>query len=175
MPGQQLSIYVSTTAGRERILWAAVVLDNSFDPPVITGSAPVEVDPAELRSIVLRHVSRRYSASEVAHARWASERHVPALSHAAVSAALLSAVRRHGGVPTPTHPRPRSRLEALVSRDGPLCHWCRRPVVFGGKEDDRATVDHVVPRSRGGANAMDNLRVACYRCNHRRGNRLGPP
>ena len=30
-------------------------------------------------------------------------------------------------------------------------------------------VDHIVPRSRGGDNSLDNLRAACKRCNSRRG------
>ena len=35
-------------------------------------------------------------------------------------------------------------------------------------------VDHVVPYSRGGKTAADNLRTLCAECNWGRGNRLTP-
>jgi 5-methylcytosine-specific restriction endonuclease McrA len=34
------------------------------------------------------------------------------------------------------------------------------------------TIDHVVPRSRGGRNEWTNVVAACARCNHRKGDRL---
>ncbi|MBI4790184.1 MAG: HNH endonuclease [Chloroflexi bacterium] len=34
------------------------------------------------------------------------------------------------------------------------------------------TVDHVTPRSRGGATAWENVVTACAPCNRRKGNRL---
>lgn len=55
---------------------------------------------------------------------------------------------------------------ALVSRRGVLrrdrhrCGYCLRPAT---------TVDHVVPRSRGGADAWENLVACCQRCNNRKG------
>jgi 5-methylcytosine-specific restriction endonuclease McrA len=39
-----------------------------------------------------------------------------------------------------------------------------------GKSD--FTVDHIVPRSRGGKDQWTNTACACYHCNHRKGNRL---
>lgn len=35
---------------------------------------------------------------------------------------------------------------------------------------DDMTVDHIVPLSRGGTNAMRNLRLACRTCNRSKGN-----
>jgi 5-methylcytosine-specific restriction endonuclease McrA len=52
---------------------------------------------------------------------------------------------------------------ALLSRDGHTCQYCGTP-------DGPLTVDHVVPRSRGGQTAWENCVVACARCNHRKGN-----
>lgn len=43
---------------------------------------------------------------------------------------------------------------------GKPCHYC-------GKE--AKTVDHVVPKSRGGKNAPENVVAACYRCNNLKG------
>ncbi|WP_042387674.1 MULTISPECIES: HNH endonuclease [Streptacidiphilus] len=46
---------------------------------------------------------------------------------------------------------------ALFARDGGRCVYC------GGVA---TSVDHVVPRSRGGQHAWDNVVAACRRCNH---------
>ena len=51
----------------------------------------------------------------------------------------------------------------ILRRDGNRCQYC------GTHED--LTIDHVVPRSRGGADTWENLVTACHRCNHRKGNR----
>jgi len=53
----------------------------------------------------------------------------------------------------------------LVARDGEHCVWCRQQLTHVSPE---ATVDHVRCRSRGGSNTLDNLVLACARCNHRR-------
>ena len=36
-------------------------------------------------------------------------------------------------------------------------------------------IDHVVPRSRGGDDSMDNLQVICHFCNHTKGSAQGVP
>ncbi len=46
---------------------------------------------------------------------------------------------------------------ALFARDGGRCVYC------GGSA---ATIDHVVPRSRGGRHEWSNVVSACHRCNH---------
>src|SRR5690606_15955538 len=51
----------------------------------------------------------------------------------------------------------------VLKRDGHRCQYC-------GKSDD-LTIDHVLPRSRGGVDTWENLVAACNRCNHRKGNR----
>jgi len=51
----------------------------------------------------------------------------------------------------------------VLRRDGNRCQYC------GHRE--RLTLDHVVPRSRGGPDAWDNLVAACVPCNNRKGNR----
>jgi len=50
-------------------------------------------------------------------------------------------------------------------RDEYTCQYC-------GSHDD-LTIDHVVPRSRGGKSSFDNCVVACRPCNNRKGNRTG--
>lgn len=52
---------------------------------------------------------------------------------------------------------------AVFARDDWKCQYC-------GKAAEN--VDHVVPRSRGGAHAWDNVVACCRRCNSRKENRL---
>jgi 5-methylcytosine-specific restriction endonuclease McrA len=52
----------------------------------------------------------------------------------------------------------------LLNRDGNSCQYCNH----GG---DDLTLDHVIPRSRGGQDTWENIVVACVRCNVRKGNR----
>ena len=54
---------------------------------------------------------------------------------------------------------------ALFARDGWRCVYC-------GTGGGRLTLDHVVPRSRGGDSVWENVVTACAPCNHRKGNRL---
>ena len=51
--------------------------------------------------------------------------------------------------------------EGIKARDG-RCVYC------GGKAE---TVDHVLPRSRGGRSTWLNLVAACFTCNHRKADR----
>ena len=53
----------------------------------------------------------------------------------------------------------------ILRRDGYACQYCNR-------RGERLTVDHVVPRSRGGETSWTNVVAACLRCNLRKGNRL---
>lgn len=52
---------------------------------------------------------------------------------------------------------------AVLERDAHACVYC------GNRAD---TIDHVRPRSRGGAHIWTNVVAACARCNHRKGDRL---
>jgi 5-methylcytosine-specific restriction endonuclease McrA len=50
----------------------------------------------------------------------------------------------------------------LMTRDGRRCGYC------GGHA---STIDHVLPRSRGGKDTWLNTVAACAACNHRKGSR----
>jgi 5-methylcytosine-specific restriction endonuclease McrA len=54
---------------------------------------------------------------------------------------------------------------ALFARDGWRCVYC-------GSTSGRLTLDHVVPRSRGGESVWENVVTSCATCNHKKGNRL---
>ena len=52
----------------------------------------------------------------------------------------------------------------------PHCHWC------GAKQKLRTTtIEHVVPLAAGGTNDMENLALACKKCNNERGDQLSAP
>ncbi len=52
----------------------------------------------------------------------------------------------------------------ILKRDNHCCQYCGRTSV-------PLTLDHVVPRQRGGKDTWDNLVAACHPCNVRKGNR----
>jgi 5-methylcytosine-specific restriction endonuclease McrA len=52
---------------------------------------------------------------------------------------------------------------AVFARDGWVCQYC------GNAAEN---VDHVLPKSKGGAHTWDNVVAACRRCNSRKENRL---
>lgn len=56
-------------------------------------------------------------------------------------------------------------VRTLVERDGPQCAWCSRALCLTPGD---ATLDHVIPRSRGGRNTVANYVLACSRCNGER-------
>ncbi len=62
----------------------------------------------------------------------------------------------------------------LAERDGPRCWLCGNDVDPGATRGSSwaGSVDHVVPRARGGGNEPANLRLAHRSCNSRRGSRL---
>jgi 5-methylcytosine-specific restriction endonuclease McrA len=54
----------------------------------------------------------------------------------------------------------------VYRRDGHRCMYCgERP------RPDNLTIDHVVPRSRGGETSWENCVAACIRCNAKKANR----
>jgi len=62
----------------------------------------------------------------------------------------------------------------IAERDGWWCWVCGGAIEPEAPVDSpwRASIDHVVPRSRGGGNDPPNLRLAHRRCNVRRGSHL---
>ncbi|PAJ70929.1 MULTISPECIES: HNH endonuclease [Corynebacterium] len=58
--------------------------------------------------------------------------------------------------------RARALTLATLERYGSTCHLCGR--------EGATTADHVIPRSHGGPDTLDNLRPAHSRCNSARGN-----
>src|SRR5256714_14069114 len=53
--------------------------------------------------------------------------------------------------------------KAVFARDGGRCVYCGAPAT---------SIDHVVPRSRGGLHVWENVVSACRRCNHLKADRV---
>jgi 5-methylcytosine-specific restriction endonuclease McrA len=53
----------------------------------------------------------------------------------------------------------------ILLRDEDTCQYC-------GKHSRELTLDHVIPRSRGGQSTWDNLVACCRACNGKKGSRL---
>ena len=66
----------------------------------------------------------------------------------------------------PHQTRALSRKNILL-RDRNTCQYCS--VVLPSSE---LTLDHVIPRSRGGNSTWENLVACCHSCNRRKGNRM---
>ena len=71
---------------------------------------------------------------------------------------LLRAVRGKRGVKF-------SRMN-VATRDGFRCQYCGRKFPLS-----KLTYDHVIPRAQGGKTCWENIVMACYPCNGRKGHR----
>ena len=80
---------------------------------------------------------------------------------------IHSIIACDGRLSVPQRSLPPLTNRALFRRDRNLCLYCG-----GHFHDTELTRDHVVPRSRGGADSWDNVVAACRRCNHQKGHRL---
>lgn len=91
---------------------------------------------------------------------------------------------RSGGKACATH----AVRHAVARRDGWACHYCGGMTVChrclgvppahtttrAVRQPLAATVDHVIPRSRGGTHSLGNLVIACVPCNSAKGDWVLP-
>jgi 5-methylcytosine-specific restriction endonuclease McrA len=64
------------------------------------------------------------------------------------------------------HPRSRLHISKreILRRDNYICQYC-------GRRTFPLTVDHIIPRHRGGTHSWQNLTTACVPCNRKKGGR----
>ncbi len=74
-----------------------------------------------------------------------------------------SVIRLNHFVRVPYRSRVPLSRRAVFARDGHRCQYCNRTA---------ENIDHVVPRSRGGPHAWDNVVASCRACNSRKEDRL---
>ncbi|MBI2866578.1 MAG: HNH endonuclease [Chloroflexi bacterium] len=82
---------------------------------------------------------------------------------ARLSFLLPSVIRMAYHIRRPT-PAPRFSRRSLFLRDSHTCQYC-------GRLSRDLTVDHVIPRHRGGQHTWDNVVAACIPCNRRKAGR----
>ena len=93
--------------------------------------------------------------------------HSPATLHAErLVFAVPHVIRLRTYVAVPRATTRRISRHAVFARDRFRCQYC------GAQK--RLTVDHVVPRSKGGSDGWDNVVTSCAPCNLRKGDRLLP-
>ena len=132
--------------GNERLQKPVLVLNASYEPINIC---------AARRALVLVLKGVASAEEESAHA-----------VHSARAAMRLPSVIRlleYRRIPHQT--RALSRKNILM-RDRYTCQYCHRMMPSG-----ELTLDHVIPRSRAGESAWENLVACCHPCNNRKGNR----
>ncbi|MCV7314805.1 HNH endonuclease [Mycolicibacillus parakoreensis] len=87
----------------------------------------------------------------------------PVIHSETLAVTLPSVIRLRHYVRVPYRARVPMTRAALMHRDRFCCAYC------GSRAD---TVDHVVPRSRGGAHGWENCVACCSTCNRRKADRL---
>jgi len=130
----------------ERLQQPVLVLNASYEPINICGAR---------RALVLVLKGGASAEEESAHA-----------VHSARSSLRLPSVIRlleYRRIPHQT--RALSRKNILM-RDRYTCQYCHRVLPSG-----ELTLDHVIPRSRAGESAWENLVACCHRCNNKKGSR----
>ena len=95
----------------------------------------------------------------------ATERMLHSANHA-LPEPLVIRLTRYVRLPHRSVPPTRG---AVILRDAYTCQYCGDTP---GKHG--LTVDHVVPRCRGGDHSWTNLTTACKRCNHKKGSMIPP-
>jgi 5-methylcytosine-specific restriction endonuclease McrA len=121
-----------------------LVLNASFEPLSVVSDRRALVLVIRGKAIAVEH------RDEV----WLSER---------VSMVVPSVVKLTSFVHIPFQRAVPVTRRAVFGRDGNRCQYCTGPA---------ESIDHVLPRSRGGQHTWDNVVACCRRCNVRKGNRL---
>ena len=122
---------------------ATLLLNATYEPLCVVSSR---------RAIVLVLAEKAEpveSAADVVHAETLS-----------LPVPVVARLTRYVRVPYPAQV-PLSR-RAVFTRDGQTCVYCG---------SSATSIDHVVPRSRGGTHTWDNVVAACRRCNHTKADR----
>jgi len=124
----------------------ALVLNVTYEPlSVVTGRRAAVLVLTERADIV-------HDTDEVLH----SER---------LALAVPSVVRLRTLVRVPYQRHVSVSRRGVLARDAHSCQYC------GSRAE---TIDHVLPRSRGGTHVWENVVAACRPCNLRKGDRLLP-
>lgn len=120
-----------------------LVLNGSYEPINITGARRAIV--LVLKGAAVVEESRNYPI------------------HRGLMLPSVVRLRQYRRVPNRTQVLSRKNI---YIRDSYICQYCGER-----KSADKLTLDHVLPRARGGSNRWENLVAACQPCNHTKGDR----
>jgi len=71
-----------------------------------------------------------------------------------------------GAIKRPFKPRKPTRKNLYI-RDSGMCQYCGSKLTY-----EKSTLDHVVPKSRGGEDKWENLVLCCEPCNYKKGSKM---
>jgi 5-methylcytosine-specific restriction endonuclease McrA len=145
-PGPRSSAPVIEHRPRGRDAGRVLVLNATFEPINVCSVRRAAVLLLKSKAEVLEHAAWELRSEHTAMPR-------------PVVIRLVSYVK----VPRDTHRRKITR-RAVFARDAWTCQYC------GSRSN--LTVDHVIPRSKGGGSSWDNIVTCCAPCNRRKGDRL---
>ena len=66
-------------------------------------------------------------------------------------------------------PERSSLRDTVERRANGCCEYCRSPAKYATQ---RFALEHIIPRSQGGATSLDNLALACQGCNNHKYNKI---
>jgi len=143
--------------------------DSRFHNPAIPRRASLMQEPVLVLNATYEPINvtavRRAMVLLLKGVAQAEEMHNAEVHSAANAHKVPSVIRLLAYRHIPQQSRALSRKNILL-RDRNTCQFCGR--VFPSSE---LTLDHVVPRSRGGRSSWENLVACCYRCNNSKGDR----
>lgn len=150
--GELEPVHLDALSGRQPARRAAssgrvLVLNASYEP----------INVCTVRRAVVLLLKERAEILE--HADWAL--HAESLT---LPRPVVIRLTNYVRVPRNAHRRKLTR-RAVFARDRWICQYC-------GHERVNLTVDHVIPRSRGGPSSWENIVACCAPCNRRKGDRL---
>src|SRR5437764_7556109 len=134
------------TSPHEAVCGRVLVLNATYEP--------INVCTVK-RAVVLLLKDK---AEVIEHSAWALRSATTSIQRPTVIR-LVTYVR----IPRDTHRRKITR-RAVFARDEWTCQYC-------GSQAN-LTVDHVIPRSKGGGSSWDNIVASCAPCNRRKGDAL---
>jgi 5-methylcytosine-specific restriction endonuclease McrA len=146
-PAPVLALPETRPGRRSRTVSRVLVLNASYEPINVCTVRRAAVLILKDRAEILEHADHALHAETLTLPR-------PAVIR------LTNYVR----IPRDAHAR-RITRRAVFARDRWTCQYC-------GTVRSTLTVDHVIPRSKGGPSSWDNIVASCAPCNRRKGDRL---
>ena len=144
--------------------------DSRFHNPAVPRRASLMQEPVLVLNATYEPINvtavRRAMVLLLKGVAQAEEVHISEVHSAAHSHKVPSVIRLLAYRHIPQQSRALSRKNILL-RDRNSCQYCG--VVLPAGE---LTLDHVIPRSRGGLSTWENLVACCHSCNRRKGNQM---